>query len=57
VNESMVSVEVLEQAARSLHDKEFETALGQIKHQNRRQQAWLHGRIRQAAPQTLVVPS
>jgi len=57
VNESMVSLDVVEQAARALHDKEFEAAIGRIKHQNQRQRDWLHGRIRQAAPQTLVVPS
>jgi len=57
VNESMVSLDVIEQAARSLHDQDFEAAIKQIRHQNGRQLAWLHGRIRQAAPQTLVVPS
>lgn len=57
VNESMISLDVIEQAARSLHDKAFEAAIRQIRHQNSRQLAWLHGRIRQAAPQTLVVPS
>lgn len=57
VNESMVSLDVVEQAARALHDKEFEAAIGHIKHQNQRQRDWLHGRLRQAAPQTLVVPS
>jgi anaerobic selenocysteine-containing dehydrogenase len=57
VNESMVSLDILEQAARSLHDTAFEAAIKQIRHQNKRQLDWLHGRIRQAAPQTLVVPS
>ncbi|MFJ1472162.1 molybdopterin oxidoreductase family protein [Massilia orientalis] len=57
VNESMISLDVLEQAARSLHDKAFEAAIRQIRQQNKRQLEWLHGRIRQAAPQTLVVPS
>lgn len=57
VNESMISLDILEQAARSLHDKAFETAILRIRHQNKRQLEWLHGRIRQAAPQTLVVPS
>jgi predicted molibdopterin-dependent oxidoreductase YjgC len=57
VNESMISLDILEQAARSLHDKAFEAAIKQIRHQNSRQLDWLHGRIRQAAPQTLVVPS
>jgi len=57
VNESMVSLDVIEQAARSLHDQDFEAAIKRIRHQNSRQLAWLDGRIRQAAPQTLVVPS
>jgi anaerobic selenocysteine-containing dehydrogenase len=57
VNESMISLDILEPAARSLHDKEFEVAIKQIRHQNSRQLEWLHGRLRQAAPQTLVVPS
>jgi anaerobic selenocysteine-containing dehydrogenase len=57
VNESMISLDVLEQGARSLHDKAFEDAIVQIRHQNSRQLNWLHGRIRQAAPQTLAVPS
>jgi len=57
VNESMISLDILEQAARSLHDKAFESAITTIRHQNKRQLQWLHGRIRQAAPQTLVVPS
>lgn len=57
VNESMISLDILEQAARSLHDKDFEAAITTIRHQNKRQLEWLHGRIRQAAPQTLVVPS
>jgi ferredoxin-nitrate reductase len=57
VNESMISLDILEQGARSLHDKEFEAVIKRIRHQNSRQLEWLHGRLRQAAPQTLVVPS
>jgi anaerobic selenocysteine-containing dehydrogenase len=57
VNESMISLDVLEQGAHSLHDKDFLAAVQQIRHQNSRQLNWLHGRIRQAAPQTLAVPS
>ncbi|WP_218918060.1 hypothetical protein [Noviherbaspirillum massiliense] len=57
VNESMISLDILEQAARSMHDKEFEAAIKSIRHQNKRQRAWLRTRLRQAAPQTLVVPS
>ena len=57
VNESMMSLDILEQAARSLHDKQFEATITRIRHQNSRQLNWLHSRIRQAAPQTLAVPS
>ncbi|MFP5393540.1 MAG: molybdopterin dinucleotide binding domain-containing protein, partial [Gammaproteobacteria bacterium] len=57
VNESMMSLDILEQAARALRDQAFEAAIKQIRHQNSRQLEWLHGRLRQAAPQTLVVPS
>lgn len=57
VNESMISLDILEQGARSLHDEAFEAAIRKIRRRNSRQRSWLHGRIRQAAPQTLVVPS
>lgn len=53
----MISLDVLEQGAQSLHDQDFHAAIKRIRHQNSRQLNWLHGRIRQAAPQTLVVPN
>src|SRR3954454_19394296 len=56
VNESMISLNVLEQAARALRDKELLGALKKMQDRNERQQAWLQTRISQAAPQTLVVP-
>jgi anaerobic selenocysteine-containing dehydrogenase len=56
VNESMISLNVLEQAARALRDEELLTALKRMQHRNERQQTWLKTRISQAAPQTLVVP-
>src|SRR3954462_14171213 len=56
VNESMMSLNVLEQAARALRDEEFLDALKQMQTRNERQQVWLKTRISQAAPQTLVVP-
>lgn len=57
VNESMISLDVLEQAARAKHDKEFEKSIRSIRDKNKRQRTWLRTRLRQAAPQTLVVPS
>src|SRR3954469_11618561 len=56
VNESMMSLNVLEQAARALRDEEFLDALKHMQDRNERQQTWLKTRISQAAPQTLVVP-
>ncbi|MFC0677935.1 molybdopterin oxidoreductase family protein [Lysobacter korlensis] len=57
VNESVISVDTLEQAARAKRDKAFEDAIKQIRKRNKRQRRWLRTRIRQAAPQTLTVPS
>ncbi|TFW09768.1 nitrate reductase [Oxalobacteraceae bacterium OM1] len=57
VNESMISLDVLEQAAHAKHDKEFESAIKAIRSKNKRQRDWLRTRLRQAAPQTLAVPS
>ena len=48
---------MLEQAARALRDEELLGALQRIQHQNERQRTFLMTRIKQAAPQTLVVPS
>src|SRR3954451_11278000 len=56
VNESMMSLNVLEQAARALRDEELLDALERMQDRNERQQTWLKTRISQAAPQTLVVP-
>jgi ferredoxin-nitrate reductase len=56
VNESMMSLNVLEQAARALRDVELLRALQEMQARNERQQTWLKTRISQAAPQTLVVP-
>jgi ferredoxin-nitrate reductase len=56
VNESLISLNVLEQAARALRDRQLLDALNHIQHRNERQQLWLKTRISQAAPQTLVVP-
>ena len=56
VNESMMSLNVLEQAARALRDDQLLTALKHMQDRNERQQTWLKARISQAAPQTLVVP-
>jgi ferredoxin-nitrate reductase len=56
VNESMISLNVLEQAARALRDEELLKTLKKMQDRNQRQQSWLTTRISQAAPQTLVVP-
>ncbi len=56
-NESTISVAVLLQAARALGDRGLERDLSAIESRNGRQRTWLLTRIRQAAPQTLVVPS
>jgi hypothetical protein len=56
VNESMMSLNVLEQAARALRDEQLLGALTHMQNRNERQQTWLKTRISQAAPQTLVVP-
>jgi formylmethanofuran dehydrogenase subunit D len=56
VNESMISLNVLEQAARALRDRNLLEALKKMQDRNERQQTWLKTRISQAAPQTLVVP-
>jgi ferredoxin-nitrate reductase len=56
VNESMMSLNGLEQAARALRDEQLLTTLEHMQDRNERQQTWLKTRISQAAPQTLVVP-
>src|SRR3569832_2244296 len=56
-NESHISIIVLDQAAKALHDEELQALLEGMDRQNQRQQSWLLTRIKQAAPQALVVPS
>jgi anaerobic selenocysteine-containing dehydrogenase len=56
VNESMMSLNVLEQAARALRDEGLLNTLKQMQDRNERQQTWLKTRISQGAPQILVVP-
>jgi hypothetical protein len=56
VNESTISAAVLLQAARAIEDRELEKDLRQVESRNERQRTWVLTRIRQAAPQTLVVP-
>jgi ferredoxin-nitrate reductase len=56
VNESMISLNVLEQGARALRDDELLDVLKHMQGRNERQLIWLKTRINQAAPQVLVVP-
>jgi anaerobic selenocysteine-containing dehydrogenase len=56
VNESMMSLMVLEQAARALRDEDLLDILARMQDRNERQQSWLKTRISQASPQVLVVP-
>ncbi len=56
-NESHVSWIVLTQAARALRDEELVKVCSMGDKQNARQLAWLLTRVKQTAPQTLVVPS
>jgi hypothetical protein len=55
-NESMMSLIVLEQAARALRDQDLLDTLKHMQDRNERQLTWLKTRINQAAPQVLVVP-
>ena len=57
VNESFVSVSILDQAAVALRDEDLRGALEAIRSHNDRMREWLYARCRQAAPQALVVPS
>jgi hypothetical protein len=57
VNESTISVAALLQGACALGDRALEQDLRGVEDRNARQRAWLLTRIRQAAPQTLTVPS
>jgi hypothetical protein len=56
VNESMISLIVIEQASRALRDQELLATLKRMQVRNERQLTWLKTRINQAAPQVLVVP-
>lgn len=56
-NETHMSLVVLDQAAKGLRDKEMQELVERVDHQNKRQRSWLLTRIKQAAPQALVVPS
>jgi predicted molibdopterin-dependent oxidoreductase YjgC len=57
VNESYVSTAALVQGSCALGDRELEKVLRAIESRNERQRTWLFSRIRQAAPQALIVPS
>jgi hypothetical protein len=54
-NEVQLCWIVLLQAAKALRDQELESSCEQFSHQTQRQIAWLLTRIKQAAPQSLVV--
>lgn len=54
-NEVKLCWTVLLQAAQALHDDKLKTACTELGKQTDRQIAWLQGRIKQAAPQALVV--
>lgn len=54
-NQVQVCWTVLLQAAKALQDEELETTCSQCSAQTKRQIAWLLTRIKQAAPQALVV--
>lgn len=56
-NESLISLTVLAQASAALRDEEPSGTLGRVRRANERQWEWLMTRIKQAAPQILVVPS
>lgn len=56
-NETHMSLVVLDQAAKGLRDEEMQELVERVDHQNKRQRSWLLTRIKQAAPQALVVPS
>jgi hypothetical protein len=57
VNDSAALVAALLQGARALGDRAFERDLAEVESRNERQRDWLLARIRQAAAQTLTVPS
>jgi hypothetical protein len=57
VNESLISVDILEQAGHALRDDDLLQVLAHVRETNQRQRDWLRTRLRQSAPQVLVVPS
>lgn len=57
VNGSTAGVAMLLQAARALGNHALEKDLRDVANRNERQRDWLLGRMRQAAPQALAVPS
>jgi ferredoxin-nitrate reductase len=56
-HEAHMSQEILQQAAKALRDDELIELLMRLTQHNHRQRAWLNTRIKQSAPQSLVVPS
>lgn len=54
-NEVELCWEIIGNAALALHDKEMEAACTEFQAETKRQIAWLLGRIKQSAPQALVV--
>jgi hypothetical protein len=54
-NEVQLCWIVLDQAAKALRDQELESTCSQLSSQTKRQITWLFTRIKQAAPQALVV--
>jgi hypothetical protein len=52
-----MSLVVLDQASKGLRDEEMKSLVERVDRQNQRQSDWLRTRIKQAAPQALVVPS
>jgi ferredoxin-nitrate reductase len=55
--ESHLVVTVLRQAGKALRDENLLSVVGEVAGKNERQSAWLLTRIKQTAPQALVVPS
>lgn len=53
--EVQVCCTILKQGADSLRDKELTTACEEVERQTKRQLNWLMTRMKQAAPQTLIV--
>jgi len=56
-SETHMSLVVLDQASKALRDEEMQGLVERVDHQNKRQRSWLLTRIKQAAPQALIVPS